>query len=114
MLTRVFQLLLIPCLIIGTLWAANDPFVGKWKANPGNSKLTDEMKVEAAGANRYKITFAPGAVDTIVADGSDQPGLSGTTLSITVKRPTTGRLFARKTAADYSPRIGRFLPTVRH
>jgi hypothetical protein len=67
------------------VWAADNPFVGKWKVNPSKSKLNDEMKVEAAGANRYAITFAPGLVDTIVADGSEQPALSGTTLSVTVK-----------------------------
>jgi len=55
--------------------------------NPSKSKLNDEMKVDVAGANRYAITFAPGFVDTIVVDGSDQPALSGTTLSITVKGP---------------------------
>src|SRR6476646_10582599 len=74
-------------LAIGTLGAANDPFVGKWKVNPSESKLFDEMKVEAAGANRYTLTFGPGQVDTIVADGSDQPALSGTIFSITVKGP---------------------------
>lgn len=87
MINRTFQLLLVGCLVTGTLWAANDPFIGKWKVNPSKSKLNDEMKVEAAGVNRYAITFAPGFVDTIVADGSDQPALSGTTLSITVKGP---------------------------
>jgi hypothetical protein len=87
MLSRISQLLLIVGLVTGTLWAANDPFVGKWKVNPSKSKLNDEMKVEAAGANRYAITFAPGFVDTIVADGSDQPALQGTTLSVTVKGP---------------------------
>ena len=87
MLNRIFQLLLVACLGIGTLWAANDPFVGKWKVNPSKSKLNDEVKVEVAGTNRYAITFGPGAVDTVVADGSDQPALSGTTLSITVKGP---------------------------
>jgi len=87
MLGRTFRLLLVACLVTGTLWAANDPFVGKWKVNPSKSKLNDEMKVEVAGANRYTFTFAPGAVDTIVADGSDQPALSGTTLSVTVKGP---------------------------
>jgi hypothetical protein len=87
MLGRTFRLLLVACLATGTLWAANDPFVGKWKVNPSKSKLNDEMKVEVAGANRYTFTFAPGAVDTIVADGSDQPALSGTTLSVTVKGP---------------------------
>jgi hypothetical protein len=87
MLNRVFQLLLIACLITGTLWAANDPFVGKWKVNQSKSKLTDEMKVEPAGANKYTFTFGPGQVDTIVADGSDQPALQGTTLSVTVEGP---------------------------
>jgi hypothetical protein len=87
MLSRIFQFLLIVGLVTGTLCAANDPFVGKWKVNPSKSKLNDEMKVELAGANRYALTFAPGQVDTVVADGSDQPALSGTTLSITVKGP---------------------------
>src|SRR5580693_8562058 len=87
MLLRTFRSLLIACLVTGTIWAANDPFVGQWKVDPSKSKLNDEMKVEVAGANRYAITFAPGFVDTIVADGTDQPALSGTTLSITVKGP---------------------------
>jgi hypothetical protein len=86
MLLRSLLSLPIVCLAIGTLWAANDPFVGKWKVNPSKSKLTDEVKVEAVGENKYAITFSPDAVDTIVADGTDQPALSGTTLSITVKR----------------------------
>ena len=93
---RTFQLLLIACLVTGTLWAANDPFVGKWKLNPSKSKLTDQMKVEVAGANRYAITFAPGAVDTVVADGSDQPGLRGTTLSITVEGPNTWKVTRKR------------------
>jgi hypothetical protein len=87
MLLRSLLSLPVVCLAIGTLWAADDPFVGKWKVNPSKSKLIDEMKVEAAGPNRYAITFGPGEVDTIVADGSDQPALSGTTFSITVKGP---------------------------
>jgi hypothetical protein len=76
-------------LVARTSWAATDPFVGKWKVNPSESRLTDELKIEAAGANRYAITFGPGQVDTIVADGSDQPALSGTTLSIAVKGPNS-------------------------
>jgi hypothetical protein len=89
MLNRAFQLLLAGCLMTGTLWAADNPFVGKWKVNPSKSMLNDEMKVEAAGANRYAVTFGPAQVDTIVADGSDQPALSGTTLSVTVKGPNS-------------------------
>jgi hypothetical protein len=84
---RIFQLLMFACLVTSTVWAANDPFVGKWKVNPSKSKLIDEVKVEAAGPNTFKLTFTGGAgeSETIVANGSDQPGLAGTTLSITVK-----------------------------
>lgn len=89
MLNRNFRLLLAVCLVTSLAWAADDPFVGKWKVDPSRSKLNDEMKVEVAGANKYAITFAPGFVDTIVADGTDQPALSGTTLSITVKAPNS-------------------------
>ena len=88
-LLRSLLSLPVVCLAIGTSWAADDPFVGKWKVNPSKSKLNDEMKVEAAGANRYTLTFGPGQVDTVVADGSDQPALSGTTFSITVKGPNS-------------------------
>jgi hypothetical protein len=87
MLSRTFRLLLVAGLVTSSVWAANDPFVGKWKVNPSKSKLNDEMQVEVAGANRYAITFAPGFVDTIAADGSDQPALQGTTLSVAVKGP---------------------------
>lgn len=89
MLNRTLQLLLAGCLMTGTLWATDNPFVGKWKVMPSKSMLNDELKVEVAGANRYVLTFGPGQVDTIVADGSDQPALSGTTLSITVKGPNS-------------------------
>lgn len=87
MLSRIIPLLLVAGLAGSSLGAPNDPFVGKWKVNPSKSKLNDEMKVEIAGANKYSLTFGPGQVDTIVADGSDQPALSGTTFSITVKGP---------------------------
>ena len=60
-LLRSLLSLPVVCLAIGTSWAADDPFVGKWKVNPSKSKLNDEMKVEAAGANRYTFTFGPGA-----------------------------------------------------
>jgi hypothetical protein len=86
MLSRTLQLLLVGCVMTGTLWAADNPFVGRWTVNPSMSKLYDEMKVEVAGANRYALTFGPGQTDTVVADGTDQPALNGTTLSITVKR----------------------------
>ena len=62
-----------------------DPYVGRWKVNPSKSRLNDEMTIQAAGANRYIITFEPGAVDTVVSDGTFQRALGGTTLSMTVK-----------------------------
>jgi hypothetical protein len=87
MLSRIFRSLLVVGLVAGTLWA-QDPFVGKWKVNPSKSTLTDEMRVEAVGANKYTFTLGPGQVDTVVADGSDQPALQGTTFSVTVEGPT--------------------------
>ena len=85
---RTFLLPLVAALAASSIGAAaEDAFLGKWKVNPSKSKLNDEMKVEVAGANKYALTFGPGEVDTVVADGSDQPALSGTTLSITVKGP---------------------------
>jgi hypothetical protein len=93
---RPFESLLIACLLPGMLWAASDPFVGKWKLNPSRSKLTDQMKIEAAGANKYTITFAGGVADTVVADGKDQPALFGTTLSVTVEGPDTWKVVRKK------------------
>ena len=73
-----------------------DPFVGKWKLNASKSRLPDEMRVEAAGPNRYIFTFGPGAVDTIVADGSDHPALQGTTLSVTVEGPNAWKVIRKQ------------------
>jgi hypothetical protein len=96
MLRRTFQLVLAGCLLAATSLAANDPFVGKWKLNPSKSKLTDQMKVDSVGGNKYAITFGPGAVDTVVADGSDQPGLRGTTLSVAVEGPNKWKVVRKK------------------
>jgi hypothetical protein len=94
-LLRSLLSLPVVCLAIGTLWAANDLFVGKWKVNPSKSKLIDEIKVEAAGENKYVFTFSPDAIDTIVADGTDQPAVSGTTLSVTVKGPNSWEIIRK-------------------
>jgi len=91
-----FQLMLVACLVAGTLWAANDPFVGKWKLNQSKSRFPDEMKVKAAGANRYAFDFGAGSPETIVADGTDQPGIFGTTLSVTVEGPDTWKVVRKK------------------
>jgi hypothetical protein len=84
---RTFELLLVTCLVAGTLWAANDPLVGNWKLNASKSTLVDVMKVEALGANKYALDLGGGFTETVVADGTDQPAFRGTTLSITVEGP---------------------------
>lgn len=75
--------------VVSTAVAAdnNAGFVGKWKLNPSRSKLIDIMKVESAGGNKYAFDFGSGKPETIVADGSDQPGADGTTFSVKVEAP---------------------------
>jgi len=97
MFNRIFYFLLAASLIASASPAANDPFIGKWKVNASKSKLTDEMKVEPAGPNKYALTLAVGAaVETIVADGTDQPGMTGTTVSVTVKDPNNWTIVRKK------------------
>jgi hypothetical protein len=93
---RIVQLFLAVCLLTGTLSAATEPFTGKWKLNPSRSTLSDQMKVEAAGSNKYNLIFSGDNVETIVADGTDQPGLFGSTLSVTVEAPDSWKV-VRKT-----------------
>ncbi len=87
MFKRTFQSLLISCMVTAALWAADDPFVGDWKLDPSRSKLTDVMKVENLGANKYTFNFGAGP-ETIVLDGTDQPGHYGTTLSVAIEGDT--------------------------
>lgn len=65
-----------------SVWTANDPFVGTWKLDVSRSVIVDQMVVEAAGANKYTFRFEGGPAETVVADGTDQPGLPGTTLAV--------------------------------
>ncbi len=95
-ISHILRLLLAACTVTGTLWAANDPFVGKWKLDPSHSKFIDMMKVDAEGANRYAFSFSPGFVETVVADGSDQPALEGTTLAITIEGPDSWKVVRKK------------------
>jgi hypothetical protein len=95
MFKRGFELLLLACLWTGALWAVNDPFIGEWKLNPARSKLTDQMKVESVGANKYVFDFGGGS-ETILVDGTDQPGNFGSTLSVTVEGPDTWKVIRKK------------------
>jgi hypothetical protein len=96
MARRILGWLAIACLSAGTVWAADDPFVGKWKLDPAKSRLSDQMKVAAAGANRYVFDFGSGLTETIVADGTDQPGQFGTTLAVTVQAPDAWKVVRKK------------------
>ena len=93
---RTFWLLLAACFFAGALWAADDPFVGEWKLNPSRSRFPDEMRVESAGANKYALDFGAGSAETIVPDGTDQPGIFGTTLAVTVLGPDRWKVVRKK------------------
>lgn len=93
---RFFRPLLVLFLFASTVWAATDPFAGTWKLNPKKSKLADEMEVEAAGPDKYTFIFSGDNSETIVADGTDQPGIFGTTFAVTVLSPRQWKV-VRKT-----------------
>jgi hypothetical protein len=92
---RGLLLVLALCGVTGMLWAAQDPFVGEWKLNPSKSKQTDVMKVESLGGNKYAINFGGGA-ETLVADGTDQPGNFGTMLAVTIEGPDAWKVVRKK------------------
>ena len=105
MAKRTLHLLLTLALLTVTLHAAQDdslaPFLGKWKLDPSRSVLTDQMIVQSTSRpNTYNLIFSGDNVETIVADGTDQPGLYNSTFSITIQdarhwkgvRKTNGRI----------------------
>ncbi len=95
MLKRLFLLLLFVAIATTRLHAANGSFVGKWKLNPEKSTMHDQMKVTPAGTNRYAFDFG-GGPEFIVVDGTDQPGLEGTTLAVTAEAPRFWRVVRKK------------------
>jgi hypothetical protein len=101
---RILEILPAVCLATGMAWATESPFIGEWKLDPSKTRMPDEMKVQSQGANKYAFDFG-GVVETIVVDGSDQPGCCGTELSVKpeaadtwiVERKKDGRLLLRAT-----------------
>jgi hypothetical protein len=89
-----------PAVAASAFWTANDPFVGKWRLDVSRSTIVDDMRVQALGSNRYGFNFEGAPTEVVVADGTDQPGLPGTTLavkaadahSLTVVRKQDGRI----------------------
>jgi hypothetical protein len=86
---RILKILPAVCLATCMAWAAESPFIGDWKLDPSKTRMPDEMKVESKGGNKYAFDFGGGA-ETIVVDGSDQPGgYGGTLLSARAEAPDT-------------------------
>jgi hypothetical protein len=77
-------------------WTEEDPFVGKWRLDVSRSTIVDEMRVEGLGRDKYAFNFEGGPTETIVADGTDQPGLPGTTLSVTAEDAHTLRVVRKQ------------------
>jgi hypothetical protein len=96
MFKRILYLVTLTCLVADTLWAADDPFVGKWKLNMDKSKFTGEqMKIQDLGSNKYTISWGA-APTTIVADGTDQPNRFGSTVSITPQGANEWKMVVKK------------------
>jgi hypothetical protein len=95
MFKHALQVTLFLCLVSVTSWAANDSFVGDWKLNPSKSKLIDRMKVESLGGNKYEFDLG-GGPEKVVADGTDQPTIYGTMLSVTVDGPRAWTVVRKK------------------
>jgi hypothetical protein len=97
----VIRIALLLASMSGTLWAADYPFVGTWKVNPSKSTLIDQMKVVAVGPNKYAFTFEGTDAETIVANGTDQPGLGGTVLSVTAEGPNTWKVVRKRNGQTF-------------
>ena len=104
MLKCALKFLMLAGMTVGTTWAAESPFIGEWKLNSSMSRMPDEMKIVSKGDNTYAFDFGVGA-ETIVADGTPQPGYAGTMLSVRaegrdtwiVERRQAGRLVIQAT-----------------
>lgn len=103
MFKRILGMLPALCLATG-MASAHSPFLGTWKLDPLKSRMPDEMKVQSKGGRTYTFDFG-GGPETIAVDGSDQPGLDSTLLSVKAAAPDTwiverkkaGRLWIKAT-----------------
>ena len=96
MQTRIYYALALMSLVAGTLYAADDPFCGKWKLNQEKSRIAGEqMKIEDLGNKKYKFTFG-NVSDTVTADGTDQRTQFGRTTAITEEGPNAWKMVIKK------------------
>jgi hypothetical protein len=83
-------------LLTGILYAADNPFNGKWKLNQKKSKIAGEqLKIADLGGSKYKLAFGD-VSDTITADGTDQPVHFGRTTSIAPEGSNTWKMVDKK------------------
>lgn len=102
---RFYFSLGLGCLLVSSLWAADDPFVGKWKLNMEKSKFVGEQwKIEDLGGNKYKWTSG-GVTDTITADGTDQPDHFGRTISLAPQGATEWKMVIKKDGRTLSSMV---------
>src|SRR6202042_857942 len=94
-LKRILEILPAVCLVTSMASSAQSPFIGQWKFDPSKSRTPDEMKVQSQGGNKYTFDFG-GGVETIMADGTDQPGGRGTLLSAKQEAPDSGIVERKK------------------
>ena len=97
-MTRSISILSTAVLVVCSLSATaapTDPFVGDWKLNPGKSKITDQMKVDCIETNKCTFTLGP-QPETITLDGTDQPGMYGTTLAVSVEASNKWKVVRKK------------------
>jgi hypothetical protein len=86
---QIIKILPAVCVTTGAAWAAQSPFIGEWKLDPSKSRMPDEMKIESQGGNKYMFDFGVGITESIVVDGTEQPGIAGTLLSVRAEKPDT-------------------------
>lgn len=87
--------ILAASLVTCAAWGQDAPLVGEWKMDPAKTRLTDQMKMESAGDNKYTFDVG-GGPETVTADGTDQPGYAGTTVAVTLTGPDSLRFVRKK------------------
>jgi hypothetical protein len=102
---RFYFSLALACLLAGTLWAADDPFCGKWKLNMEKSTFTGEqIKIKDLGGNKYEWTVG-NVSDTITYDGTDQPVHFGRTISMAPEGANSWKMVIKKDSRAISSMI---------
>lgn len=93
---RAVLCLFVAFLAVAHLSAESDPFLGKWKLNPSRSRFVDEIRVEPLSADKCRFIFTGSPGETVVMDGTDQPGIAGTTISVTAEDSHTWKVVRKQ------------------